>query len=107
MQPAQATSSGLRLMEENLIGHLSYLPGTTEGMVVRERAGCFVIDSGLPCDSFNILYCCGSPSGVDLQEAVRSFRSRQLPFAVWLGPRSNSDLALLHLGLKPTEADTG
>src|SRR5262245_51722574 len=73
-------------MEENLAGHFSWLPRATPGMAVEERDGLLLASSGLPCDSFNVLFCRGRLSDADLREAVGYFQTRGLPFAAGSAP---------------------
>lgn len=96
-----------RLMEENLVGHFSALARATPGMVVTERDGCLVVDSGLPCDTFNVVYCRAGASDAGVRAAVGDFRAEGRPFAVWVGPASRAARVMADLGLRPSEAETG
>jgi ribosomal protein S18 acetylase RimI-like enzyme len=94
-------------MERNMAGHFSYLARATGGMAVHDRDGLLLVDSSLPCDSFNLVFCWGQPADADLQDSVHYFQSRRLPFAVWVGPASTVAAALERFGLRSTEAETG
>jgi hypothetical protein len=107
MQNGDPPHARIRLMEQNMVGHFSYLPRATGGMAVQDRDGCLLGSSGLPCDSFNVLFCWGWPSDADLQDAASFFRSRRLPFAAWVGPESPVAPMVERLGLRPTETETG
>jgi ribosomal protein S18 acetylase RimI-like enzyme len=97
----------IRRMQENMAGHFSYLQRATEGMTVEEGDGWLLVNSGLPSDTFNILFCRDQLAAADLREAVGYFRSRQLPFAAWVGPEAPAAPILEGLGLRQTEAETG
>jgi ribosomal protein S18 acetylase RimI-like enzyme len=94
-------------MEQNLAGHFSWLQRGTEGMAVQDRGGLLLVNSGLPCASFNVLFCTGRHEEAALRDAVNYFRFRDLPFAAWLGPESTAAAALEGLGMRPTEVSTG
>lgn len=105
MDPAQ-------ILEENFLVHLTFLHRATEGMSVTEDGLCVVSDSGLAADYFNTLYLRpgDASKAVDgLCGAVRRFRSRALPFAVWVGSHvAGETLEILgQLGLKPVEVEPG
>src|SRR5215472_14283778 len=88
MQNARRAQARICLLEQNMASHFSYLQRATEGMVVQDRAGCLLVSSGLPCDSFNVLFCRDQTSDAALRESVSYFQSRQLPFGVWVGPQA-------------------
>jgi ribosomal protein S18 acetylase RimI-like enzyme len=103
-------------VEANFLGHLTWLHQATPGMRVFSAGNWVVADSGLPCDSFNTIFLTQpvspSPSPEDEEEAcqaLRHFRSRALPFAVWLGGRAiDGGGALLgRLGLRHAETEPG
>jgi hypothetical protein len=97
----------IRLMEQNMAGHFSWLQRATKGMAVHGQEGWLLVNSGLTCDSFNVLFYWGEPPDAGLQDAISSFRSVALPFAVWLGPESQDARLLEGLGLRLTEVETG
>src|SRR5262249_33053578 len=107
MRNGHPTQARIRLMEQNMAGHFSYLQRATEGMAVQDRDGCVLVSSGLPCDSFNVLFCWGQPTDDALRELVGSFQSRRLPFAVWVGPEAPAAPLLERLGLRATEREMG
>jgi hypothetical protein len=43
----------MEAMEENLAGHVSFLQRRLDGMMVDEREGLILVDSGLKSDTFN------------------------------------------------------
>jgi ribosomal protein S18 acetylase RimI-like enzyme len=107
MQYTDTRHAHIALMQQNMAGHFSCLQRATEEMAVQDRDGCMLVDSGLPSDTFNILFCPGQPADATLRDAVSYFRSRQLSFAAWVGPESQAGPLLEGLGLRPTEAETG
>src|SRR5437879_4970686 len=88
----------LQLMEGNLAGHFSLRQRGTEGMQVRELDGCLLVDSGLRCDSFNVLFCRGRSLDTVLLDGLKHFRSRCLPFSAWVGPTADAAPTLERLG---------
>lgn len=113
MNPSSLPDTDLlsRAALENLVVHMSWLQGRTPGMTVDDADGLVVIDSGLPCDTFNII--CGarlSPGGEArrIALALAHFTMVQRPFSWWVGPAdapgSLGDL-LLAAGLVATETE--
>lgn len=107
------TPRRLQAMERNLLCHFSFLPRHGRGMAVAETKTCLLVDSGLPSDSFNIVYCRApwrASCRTALAEAIDRFRARRLPFTVWVSPAALDvyALPLRQLGLKPDqEVETG
>lgn len=103
----------LAALEENLHGHLAFIPQRRPGMTVDDRAGLLLVDSGLPTDTFNkIARARLTEATVDrrIAEAVGYFRSRHRPFAWLVGPGSRPldlDRRLPDHGLRPAEHDLG
>jgi GNAT superfamily N-acetyltransferase len=106
------SSSLLGRVEANFLAHLTYPHRSTPGMRVVEGAGWVLSDSGLPDDSFNTVYLRGLPTpadGAGLAGALSHFRSRGLPFAVWVAPGADEGTAdaLAGLGLRLAEEEPG
>jgi hypothetical protein len=72
-------------MEENLAGHVSFLPDVTEGMLVEAASNLVLVDSGLPADTFNAA--CRAKLGRDsatrqrIEESILHVRSKCLPLS--------------------------
>jgi ribosomal protein S18 acetylase RimI-like enzyme len=107
MPTGNTPQARIRLMEQNMAGHFSWVQRATGGMAVQERHGWLLVNSGLPCDSFNVLFISGQTKDFALQDALSTFRSRGLPFAVWVGPESPAAPLLEGLGLRLAETETG
>jgi ribosomal protein S18 acetylase RimI-like enzyme len=103
----------LHAMEENLAGHLAYLPRHLGAGIVCDEAGILLVDSGLPCDTFNAV--CRArldEAGANrrIEWAVGHFRAKGFPFSWWVGPSSGpGDLEerLTSRGLRLTEVELG
>ena len=65
-------------MEDNLVGHFSYLQQHTEGMVVRESPSLVLVSSGLPTDTFNVVYCRKSASAAAIAYVQVEIENNQL-----------------------------
>ena len=78
----------IRLAERNLRRHMTGLAARLPGMTVLERAGCAVVDTGLPSDTLNTVS--GAPRHLltsdDIRWVLDHFRERRLPFTWWVGP---------------------
>lgn len=103
----------LILMEDNLHAHVAYLQRQLPGMLVDDAEDLLIVDSGLPCETFNKI--CRARLGERdaderIAEAVDYFRSRQRPFSWWVGPCSRPpDLGarLERAGLRAAERELG
>jgi hypothetical protein len=75
--------------DENLAVHASWATASLPGARVRHAPDLVVVDSGLPCDTFNFV--CRARlddgnAGSRAREAVEFFRVSGHPFSWWLGP---------------------
>src|SRR4051812_3165345 len=73
----------------NLAMHAAWVQERTPGMRVIEDAELVVVDSGLPCDTFNIV-CRARLTAPNAQRRIREvidhFAKAERPFAWWLNP---------------------
>jgi ribosomal protein S18 acetylase RimI-like enzyme len=97
----------LRAMRANLIGHFSGLHRMTSGMTVCDGRGCLTACSGLPCDTFNVIYAWGTTDRDALNDAMMLFRKDHLPFAMWFGPDAPPEGLAEELDLRISEMETG
>lgn len=78
----------IKWSERNLRCHFTGLAARVSGLKVIERAGCTLVDAGLPSDRLNAV--CGAPRQLltsdDIRWVLDYYRERQLPFAWWVGP---------------------
>jgi GNAT superfamily N-acetyltransferase len=74
------------VIDENFNLHASKLPGTTEGMKVFRFPGITHVDSGLSCDTFNIIHIHdgGRVLTEDIIDAVNYYRTRHLAYCIWI-----------------------
>src|SRR5947208_1455234 len=84
--------------DENLVTHVSWVHARTLGMHVVDTRDLVLVDSGLPCDTFNVV--CRARLAPDIarervRAAVNYFAEVGRPFSWWLTP-----------GAKPPELDT-
>ncbi len=75
----------LRKFDKNILGKFSYLPSSTHSMQASLIDNILQIDSNLPCDMFNILCCNGLTDLSSIHKSVDHFRSKNLPYAFWVG----------------------
>ncbi len=97
--------------DANLVAHAGWVQRRLPGMRVIEEGGLVLVDSGLPCDTFNFV--CGARleravAPWRAAEAVVYFRDAGRPFSWWVGPadrpRDLGDL-LVAEGLAPAEGE--
>ena len=96
--------------DANFVTHASWLQRRLSGMEVFDRPDLLVIDSGLPCDTFNFV--CRARLGPDARDRARGpldyFRQVERPFSWWVGPTDRPpDLhdVLCAVGLEPSETE--
>jgi len=78
--------SYLSLIEKNIIGRFSYIANSLENMeVIWQTPNLLIINSNLPSDMFNIICCIGKVTNDEVESAINYFKSRNLPFAWWVG----------------------
>lgn len=97
--------------DANFVTHAAWLPRRLPGMTVVDRPDLLLVDSGLPCDTYNVS-CRARLESRDAQErasaAVAYFRHAQRPFSWWVGPADRPpDLGdvLLAAGLSRAETE--
>ena len=97
--------------DANLVAHAGWVQRRLPGMRVIEKGGLVLVDSGLPCDTFNLV--CGArleshTAPQRAREAIAYFRDAGRPFSWWVGPadrpRDLGDL-LVAAGLAPAEGE--
>jgi ribosomal protein S18 acetylase RimI-like enzyme len=100
-------------MAANLVAHMSWVQRRVEGMHVQDDGALVIVDSGLPCDTFNVV--CRARLSADSLEArvaavIGHFRAVARPFSWWVGPGdrpSGLAAALGAAGLKADEESLG
>lgn len=106
-------SKRVQAVEENLLGHVSYVQERLAGMSVRRRGGVVVVDSGLASDTFNkVLAARFTEEEADrrIAEVLREVEETGRPFTWWAGPCSRPlDLEerLRRHGLEESERELG
>lgn len=106
--PADTAAS---VADENFITHAGWAAQRVEGMRVLVKGDLVLIDSGLPCDTFN--YVCRArlePETVvaRVHGAIDYFRRGGRPFSWWVGPADqpgNLAQVLLDAGLERAETE--
>jgi ribosomal protein S18 acetylase RimI-like enzyme len=82
----------LKTIDQNFNLHACRIPGTTKGMKVNLLPGLTFVDSGLSCDTFNIIHITSASmvSENELLSAVNHFRKKNFAFCIWVS-RENLD----------------
>ena len=100
------------IIETNFNNHVSFLARSTEGMRVFEKPGITYVDSGLRCDTFNIIHIKnGSAMTIEaLADTIGHYQARNLPFCIWVSDLMLSDslrLIFAKLGIREKESEPG
>lgn len=76
----------LHLIDHNFELHARRVPEQTRGMDIYTEPGLIYVDSGLSCDTFNILHIkFGTEvSPETLEKAIAYFKDRQLAYCIWV-----------------------
>ncbi|MEZ4729853.1 MAG: hypothetical protein R3E79_22200 [Caldilineaceae bacterium] len=75
--------------DENFVVHASWAQRRTPGMSVMDDGHFLLTDSGLPCDTFNLLCrarLTPTTASAHIAEALAYFRQVGRPFCWWVGP---------------------
>ena len=97
--------------EENLVVHASWVPLHLHEARVQHDQDLVLVDSGLPCDSFNLVcraWLAPECAPDRIQDALQFFSVSGHPFSWWLGPaHSPPELPVLleEAGLAPAETE--
>jgi hypothetical protein len=97
--------------DANFVVHASWVARHTAGMLVVEDAGLVLIDSGLPCDTFNFVCRARLEARNAMSRAataIAHFSSAGRPFSWWVGPADTpNDLGdvLVGAGLARSESE--
>lgn len=97
--------------DANFAVHASWLQGRHPHMAVLGGEDLLIVDSGLPCDTFNLVLrarLAAEQAGARVAAAVDHFRHAGRPFSWWLGPADQPpDLAdiLAAAGLERSESE--
>lgn len=100
------------LIDQNFNLHATRIPDMTEGMRVFRTDHLTWVDSGLSCDTFNIIHIWDG-KGVEEQEikaAVNHFREQNCEFCLWIHERNLNERVkstLMALGLGPQNEELG
>ena len=100
------------IIDENFNLHACKIPGLTEGMKVFKSSGISFVDSGLSCDTFNIIHIAdgGKVLTENIIEAVNYYRTRQLAYCLWICKENlteNVKAAIDRLNLKQQNLEPG
>jgi hypothetical protein len=75
-----------KTIDNNFNLHACKIPGMTKGMIVTRLPGLTYVDSGLSCDTFNIIHITNGSllTEQDCLQAVNYFRNKGLAFCIWI-----------------------
>ncbi|AKQ68841.1 acetyltransferase, GNAT family [Myxococcus hansupus] len=100
-------------MEANQVEHMTYLARRLPGAIVQDTPGLLLVDSGLPCNTFNVVCrarLAREEADARIAAAVSHFRDKSFPFAWWAGPDAlpeDLDARLSAHGLVNAEQELG
>lgn len=74
-----------KIIDDNFRLHASRVPSVTEGMMVVERDSHSYIDSGLSCDTFNVIHVKNGEllSTADLAKTLSYYRDQRKEYCLW------------------------
>ncbi|WP_426749220.1 GNAT family N-acetyltransferase [Myxococcus sp. Y35] len=100
-------------MVANQVEHMTYLARRLPGAFVQDTPGLLLVDSGLPCDTFNVVCrtrLSGHAVAARITSALHHFRSKAAPFSWWVDPDATPldlDTYLSAQGLAFAEKEQG
>jgi ribosomal protein S18 acetylase RimI-like enzyme len=76
----------IALIDNNFALHASLVPAKTNGMKVISKDNILMVDSGLSCDTFNIIHIKDGAGlkYLDIVRATEHYRSKDFDFCIWL-----------------------
>jgi GNAT superfamily N-acetyltransferase len=76
----------LNTIDQNFNLHAARIPSITTAMEVRHLPGLTFVDSGLSCDTFNIIHITDGArvNQPNLFQAIHHFRNKHFPFCIWI-----------------------
>lgn len=76
----------IQLIDHNFERHARFVPQQTPGMEVFRKPGLTYVNSGLSCDTFNILHISDGATldPAHLERAVQYYRERELAYCIWV-----------------------
>jgi len=82
----------MQIINNNFLFHSTFLQSQTNKMQVHKREGITRSDSGLNCDTFNIIYITdhNKLSAASLQEAIDHFKQKNFTFCIWINEENLS-----------------
>jgi len=84
-----STAEVAEAADANFVNHATWAAARTPGMRVRAEPGLVAVDSGLPCDTFNLICrarLTGSAAPTQIQTALSFYAAARHPFSWWVGP---------------------
>lgn len=101
-----------RIINDNFLHHASFLQSLTDGMMTLREEGFCYSDSGLSCDTFNILYITdGNNFNTSaFQKAIAHYQTKQFDYCIWVNEENLSSKvadALQKSGLQEAGNDPG
>ncbi len=101
----------IQLIDENFNVHAKRIPSLAPGMQVMERAGLTYVDSGLSCDTFNIIHVTNGQllEQKTLHEALDHYRATDRDYCLWINEQELSliENSLGGLGLARQNEEVG
>ena len=81
-----------RIINNNFLHHATFLQSRTPSMQTLHGSGLSYADSGLSCDTFNILYITDANTfnAADFHKAVQHYNAKQFDFCVWINEENLS-----------------
>lgn len=83
----------IELIDQNFELHATKVPGSTQGMKILNSENVVAVDSGLSCDTFNIIFI---KNGIaithsELANVVEHFRNKDYDFCIWVNAENLTD----------------
>lgn len=102
----------MNILLKNFDSHISSFPYRTKGMMVIKKSNLTLVDSGLDCDTFNIIHIINGHhiSDHEIETAVNHFEDKNLKYTLWIAKNQLNDKVksiLATLGMQGTDSTPG
>ena len=98
------------LIQENFKLHATRIPSLNSSMIVKEVGGFVYVNSGLPCDTFNIIHLFDGENvkEQDLRTCLETFKNQKKVYCLWISeenltPNINAILSRLSISIQNEE----
>ncbi|MEQ8474956.1 GNAT family N-acetyltransferase [Fulvivirga sp.] len=83
----------IELIDQNFELHATQIPGATPSMTIMNSENVVAVDSGLSCDTFNIIFIKNglAITQAELDDTIKHYRNKDFDFCIWVNADNLTD----------------